>query len=481
MKRRGSSGVVVSRASKRHANDRGYNERSIASSAANRVLDFGAQAGANAIGLGPYYRAGKMAYNVGKALYKTYGSPRRKGNPVPAVVRGKMGRYHTRSYYVGRFKRKRIGRSKTDVYLRNGFKNTAEVTGVVADPDCVYVGHSTTCGHRILTIFLQAALRKLFKKSVNWTCTNVTDHIRGYQGFSDGYRLVLQYIDTQTGTVGAEEIYDTTTADTIYRIVGDTASGVAPAWPNLYNFWINYIMSAGNNVAGSTQKPLRLMLYAKEANVSTFWQFRGDIHFPDETINLFIQSDLKIQNRTLATDGSADAEDVSNAPLQGRSYEFSSAAPRPRIDGVSFLEGVVDSTGAITVQAAQFAGTVAAQQMKEPPEPRVFWNVVKKGKVLLNPGAIRKDTLTYKVSMNCYRFFEKLDWRPNVPVGTGKQMKAAGKCALFALEDMINVNLSQNISIAYEINRVEMCYLSTSRTPVAQGMFVQQVQNSIPV
>jgi len=59
-------------------------------------------------------------------------------------------------------------------------------------------------------------------------------------------------------------------------------------------------------------------------------------------------------------------------------------------------------------------------------------------------------------------------------------MKGMGRCALFALEDVINVNGAQNISIAYEINRQEGVYLSTTKNHQAQGRFFQMTQSSNP-
>lgn len=59
-------------------------------------------------------------------------------------------------------------------------------------------------------------------------------------------------------------------------------------------------------------------------------------------------------------------------------------------------------------------------------------------------------------------------------------MKMMGKCTLIALEDMINVNVNQNISIAYEVNREEAMYLSTASITPAQGAFYQGTQSNNP-
>lgn len=390
---------------------------------------------------------------------------------------GKRDKYFTMGKYAGKFKKRYTRFLKTDYYRNYGFCNTTEITGTVSDPDCVYVGHSTTSGHRILTVFLQSALRKLYKQSANWTCTNITDPLLGYQGAGDGWRLILFVKEVSTGVI-TQVTYDTTTTDTIARIVGDTAGGVAPSWPDLYNFWINYLQNGPPS--GATQQPTRLALYQRDGNITSFYHFMGDIYFPNEVINLYIKSELKIQNRTLSASGSGDAEDVSNNPLIGRSYQFTSANPRPKVEGVDLIGTILDATGVITRRAAEFP---AATQviMREPPSSKIFWNCNKEGKVILEPGNIKKDVIYIKIKKPVYKFFQDLDWRPSsTSVASALSMKGYGKSSLFALEDMINVNVSQNLSIAYEVNRVEMCYLSTSKQHPAQGGFYQNTQSNNP-
>lgn len=396
-----------------------------------------------------------------------------------ASRRKSMGQYRTTGTYVGRFKKRKLRKRMVDVFNRHGFTNTTEITGTVSDPDCVYVGHSTSSGPRILTVFLQACLRKLYKESANWTCTNVTDPILGYEGFGDGWRLILYVKDVQAGTV-TTSTYDTTTTDTIARIVGDNASGVAPSWPNLYNFWVNYIGQASSTIAGSVQQPTRLALFQRDGNITNFYHFMGDIYFPNEIINLKVTSELKIQNRTLSATGSADAEDISNNPIVGRVYEVSSGCPRTRVEGADLIGHVIDATGVITRRAAEFP-TATQVIMREPPDPKIFWNISKSSKVIIQPGNIKKDVITFSVRKPVYEFFQRLDWRVNTgAVASAGSMKSMGKSALYALEDIINVNAAQNISVAFEVNRTESCYLSTTRSAIAQGGFYQQTQSSNP-
>lgn len=218
--------------------------------------------------------AANIAYNA----YRAYRGMRAR------EMRREMGKYHTTARYVGRFKKKRKRMTKIDKFLKYGFKNVTEVSGTVSDPDCVYVGHSTMCGHRLLTLFLQASLRKLFRIGVKWNCTDVNQPIRGYQNSGDGFRLILVTKNVQTG-VETEVVFDTTAIESIARITGDTASGVAPAWPNLYNAWVDYIGRATFTSEGAVNQPTRLCLYQRDGNITNFLRRCGffplSTHKPD--------------------------------------------------------------------------------------------------------------------------------------------------------------------------------------------------------
>lgn len=419
--------------------------------------------------------AGRLVPGVGYAM-TAYEVAKGIIDRFNASNKGKS-KYSTVGRYVGRIKRKKLKKRKIDTYLFRGFKNTTEIVGTVSDPDCVYVGHSTSCGYRILTVFLQACLRKLFERT-GMRIHNVNQKLEGVSPNSDNWQLQLVIQDAS----GVETVssYNLALEESIDTIVGNQAQGTAGTWPNLWNFWINYIGSATATVAGSTQRPTRLQLWRKDGNSGTFWTFDCEICFAEERIHLMIESHLKLQNRTLSAAANADSDDVTNNPVVGKVYEFSSGAPRMKIDGAQIIEGVLDATGVITERAAQLVAA-GSGSYREPPEPHVFMNVKRYASVMLQPGQIKKDTLTYRISMPVYNFFERLDWRYDASaLATRKSMKMLGKCSLFALEDLINVNGVQNISIAYECNRSEACYLTTHRKRMAQGQFYQQTQSNNP-
>lgn len=379
--------------------------------------------------------------------------------------------------YAGKVKGKRIGR-KLNPYLSYGFMNTVETNGTISDADCVYVGHSAMSGVSTLQLICQVLLRKLFKIGAKWHCTNMDAAIPGYTASgSDAWRVRLVRENKVTGAVSNFD-YDLGVSESISSMVGDEAGGAPGTFPALFNTIRDYCTfqnGADQNVA----VPVRLELYRKEANVTAFWQFAGDLVLEQEMVHLKFVSSMKFQNRTLAANDSPDAENVANNPLSGRVYEFDSGAPRARVDGVRFVETVNDWTGVLLARGAQFSGALV---MKEPPPPKIFYNCVKSKSIKIDPGDIKASYVRYETKQPLMRFLERMGLGTSATAFQGgrAQVKLPGKCAVVALEDMINVNAAQLINVAYEVNRVEMCYLSTMSPRPALGKLYQRTQNNNP-
>jgi len=449
----------------------GYSHQYGSKNSVSKKRKISAKAVARTLGMSMLPPKLRMAAGLATAAYSGYKYVRGKKTPA---ARASGLKYNTRGKYSGRVKRFKNARGKITPYDRYGFSNTSEINGTITDPDCVYLGHSTMSGPRMLTLLLQATLRKLFSKCANWHCTSADQLIRGYQGASDGWRLILVMTNKVLGTE-VEYIYDTLAVDSISLITGDTAGGIVPGWPNLYNFFINYT-AQGSNAATAVDTPTRLCLYRRDGNGTNFYHFCGDILFGNEVVHFSFLSEMKFQNRTLAADASADADDVTNNPLIGRTYHFNTGAPRARVDGIHFLERIDDWTGTLLARGAEF---VAAPVMKEPPSPAVFYNVEKSAKVRLEPGAIKKDVLSYTVSKPLLQFLDHAGWRySNLASGVTHQIKMRGKSSIVALEDMINVNAAQLISVAYEVNRTERCYLTSAKPQIALGKLYASIKSS---
>lgn len=420
----------------------------------------------------PYVGAAYGAYKIGRGIYNYF--------------KGKKRRYRTQGYLVGPFKKRTRKKSKTDVYEKKGFKNTTEVTGTVSDPDCVYIAHGTTVGQKVLTLFMQCALKKLFEISGK-SIKAVTDMLEGYDyPNGTGWRICFRYYNEETGNYTYSN-YDTVFDDSIYKICGDVANGVTPRFADFQNYMAIY----ATNAAGWTTRPDMIQLLARDQSVAEFYRVVAELDLKREVVHFKAVSSLRIQNRTLGADGNNQRDDVSNNPLVGKQYEFRRGAPEfdatnPNLETIFVgprssefkLNNVNDRTGVLTETAANLNLNMPNAIFKEPLPYNCFVNLKKRGTCKLQPGNIKYDTLSYTFSATFQDFWYKLNWRPTSFTATGKNTSTAGKCTLFALEDVINVNSEQNISIAYECNRAEYMYLTTKRATAGVGMFSTVQQSS---
>lgn len=423
--------------------------------------------------------AGRAVPYVGAALtaYDGYKAARSLFSKKKSGQRAGSGRDG------GRFKRPRKNSKKNMNYVTKGFVHTTEVHGLVADPDCVYVGHSSFSGTQMIEIMCQSLLRKLFAKS-GWVCRSIHEKIPGYfANTSTCWRISIERKNEETGVIVAYN-YDGVgaTDHTIYQLVGDQSIGLAPLFVALLDVFRDFATGQGGT-GGSTNNvdvPFRLRLYREEGNVlGTFYQFDSEIIFAHETVNYFSKSDLKIQNRTIAADSSTDANNVANNPIQGKLYHFKGGCPRAKVDGVHLVEAMLDRHGTLTARAAQIAptDTSVAQVFKEPPKPHAFWNCSKSSTVKLNPGDTKSDSLYYSGKMPFLKFLKAIQYG----YGTGlKQVNLFGKSAMIALEDMINVNAAANINIAYEVNREYGMYFTSKVPRLALGHRYSITVSNVP-
>jgi len=366
-----------------------------------------------------------------------------------------------------------------DQYLSKGFISTTEVNGTVSDPNCVYIGHSAISGIQTMEMTLHALLRKLFWKCAKWDCTNIGTVIPGYDdGTSTGWKLMLYRVSQVTG-VTSSWTYETGAADTIMYIVGDRANGTNGTWPAFYNVINDY--AVGTNSVGTlnVDQPDRLALYKRDGNVTNFYHFMGDINLKNEVVHMKTSSTLKVQNRTKSASGDSSTDNVASNPIYGKLYEFSSGAPRAKVEGAFPISAVSDLTAVITARADQFSGA-GSEIFREPPSPKIFWNCSKSKGQTIQPGDIKSTHLSFTKAQPFLKFVKNLNLgRSDIAAGQ-KQINLVGKSQLLALEDMININSTENISIAYEVNRTFACYLTTSNARAAQGHLYQLTESNNP-
>jgi len=403
--------------------------------------------------------------------------------------KGRVGRYQ------GRFKKRRITR---DIYNLKGLTSVTEVSGVVNDSDCVYVGHTCVALSAMLDTILSALLKTLLVKaglqvdsvSMNLDSLVVTGVEAGPNTLTAyGFRFTLLCTQGDTDVI-TTFVYDTQIGNTIKSIVGDISTGSAGSWATLRNVFVDYCTGGDlNNVR--VRKPVKLLFSVYDVGTSPVqYKMVSELNLQNLILHLRVKSELKIQNRTVADNtADTDAFDVANNPIVGWNYHFNTGSPRFKGNGPFLLEYMGSYTGVITQASADFEDSQNQYNInfKEPPIPNVFRNIEKAGKVRLDPGMIKSDHLFFERKVSLFKFLEQFGWQRTAAlldsgVTQPNSIKAMGKCALYALEDIINVSPASNlVTIAYEVNRTTSVYFSTRSNAPSHASFFQIAQNNFTV
>jgi len=396
----------------------------------------------------PYIGAAYDAYEIGRGMYNRW-----RRRPERRRVKGRI----YSGYNAGKFKKPKRVKSKDSVYGNKGIYQTYEIHGRVNDPDCVYISHQSVDGYEVIDTAIQALMRKLFEKA-GFRIASLTDLLTSTAiTTSVSWRIQLTRLNAKTGAESVQVQYDTVAADTITSV----ALQFLPAF---LEYAAGFTNTGAGNAGIDTQNPHRIILFRQDVNVTTGYVFETEIRLQEEILCVMGSSELKVQNRSLSSTGSADAEDVNNNPLVGRLYEFNSM-PKIRNKGAFPLMSIPVDKGVQLVRGASFPDPA----WKEPPVPSVFSNVKKHSKVSLPPGGIKTTKISYKKHMNFLTFLQKI----RLQYGTGVEFLATYSIfplQIIALEDMINVNAVEKINVAYEANKTLGVYFKTmsKRTAVTE-------------
>lgn len=369
--------------------------------------------------------------------------------------------------YRGRFKKAvRKVDNRWTPYARNGYVDTQECNGVVADPNCVYVGHTAQATSMTITNLARSLIRTLFYKTIKHDAVNYSEEIPGlaFDDTSNVFKINLLYIVVSTGVVSVEASHTTSNNDTI-DVISNSFK------PVLYTY------SAGNTSANDTniKQPYKMEMYIRDGNVTTFWNYQGCINLNECMVHVKAVSEMKIQNRSLSATGGVDGNDINNSPIHGYRY-VTNGLPRSRDKLLNILGTVNGFKGVITKRAAELDS--AGVNYTEPPLPKTFINNSKSAKVKLDPGDIKKSILYYQKKMSFNSYLRNLQYLADT--ASDQIAKNTGTCEVFALEDQINVNSTQNISIAYEVNRKVGTYLTFRTHRFSTMGFVATTQDNVP-
>lgn len=374
--------------------------------------------------------------------------------------------------YKGKFKK--VKKVYKDPFVSKGFKHVVEITGTVQDENAVYIGHSACQGYALIELFAQVMLRRLFEKA--GMIINNVDDVPFYSANVNsalGWRLRIVRVHPLTGASAFD--YDLAAGDTIATIVGSEYNGTSPNFPNMMVVLRDYAMGTNTNNAINIAEPTSMVLYRQGA-VGVYTE-ASTILFRDEIVVCSCVSSIKIQNRSLGATGSGDAENVSSNPLRVMKYQFN-GCPRVRDNSLPMFGYPVEKTGVLTVAATN----TGSPYCRELVSPKFFWNCYGARGDKMDPGTIKMSTIKFFKAEKALRFLRGigLSVSDDLDPSAGTKYvssRVRGPFQFFGLEDMINVNASHKISIAYEVNRTLGLYFKTKRVRFAKGGVYQLTQD----
>ncbi len=433
--------------------------------AARAARNIGAGAGRLAARALPYVGPALAAVEAGNALVQMARRP--GGRRIASKVRGK---------YVGRFKKSTKKRTKKLIkFLNNGFVDTEEICGTIEDPDCVYIQHGTVDASKHIIMCLKALLRKLLKKAIGWNAGSADDVFPVEQSTGNANALKFELVIQNEVTGGLTKYACESTAGGAFNTINKVAS--FSDFDVALRKWAtgSYIEGAVN-----VERPIYLRCYMVDyAPLAPDFRLQAQIDLRTENMHVYVKSEIKIQNRSVSATGGEQADDVSNCPLVGYKYDFNSGTPITRQDGAFILSVTGASSGVNLVRAAELPTS-----FREPPLPGVFLKCSKAAKIRLNPGDVKNSSIVFKSRMKFLDYIKKVGF--NYPTYNAnpllwKNLKPIGKCQLYAMEDLINVNLNEVIRVGYEVNRELAMYCTSSTKQPSIGTFTHvPMSNNVP-
>jgi len=357
--------------------------------------------------------------------------------------------------YQGKFQlsAKKAFKGLRDQYQKNGAVYIVENFGAVADPDLIYIGHSTWNQECVLKAVGCAILRKLFK----YGCR----------------------IDPQTiYEVLSLTAIDTSAAD-VFQIIVEvrTANGTPAVFTN--QIPANSSLDTLNTLCLNGI----IVSQLKDNNpsiIQKIYLYRGthllhQMDFEKEVLHLAMSSHMVIQNRTKsAATGSTSTDLIDTQPLKGPVYEFSIGVPKMKADTPIALNSM-ENQGIVLVRTAQFGGTDVTAY-KEPPVRKLFQNCIKSGYVRLNPGALKSMTIGSDIKGYINNVIYKL--RFNTQDTQTKQ--CYGKSQLACFEEELNSGSANNITVNYECQHVAGASLITTKNLNMQPGYSAAAINNVP-
>lgn len=364
---------------------------------------------------------------------------------------------------------------KNAIAVRNKYQKTgavviSEITGSVADPDMVGLGHVTWNIEAVAKSIHHAILRKLFRRLgciietpyADFELSNINPDTSG----PNNVRLSIEALDVNgTPTISTINIPVNCTLELLYS--GGSWSGTSLAAvisnmllignpPVLQKVYLFYVNSADTTQAGDR---LAAMICMKH-----------------EKLDLTVNAHTVIQNRTKSDGGSNFNNQIDAQPLKGPVFQFS-GIPKTKIGGMYPLNTA--SVSGVYLFRKNELGVVDRLSFAEPPIRKEFNNCTQSGYARIAPG-ILKDM---EASKYWSGYFDSLTmkWRTAAKYATPNLMSyVPGIAQIIFLEEEMNSGSLNNIDVHYETQHTVGCSLTTTYAPNMAPVYGASVINNLP-
>lgn len=443
----------------------------------------------------PAYRVAKRALSAGAAASATYemlrgrkktraGSSKRATSGPSAVklTRGNRGVPYTRGLKRGRkgkgtrnLSKKRSSRRKSRSvvdYIGKGAIACDETLGTVTDPDVTYLYVHDTCPNQTYKCVSEALVRKIFGMAFKKSFISSYENLLSGQGTGLGavkYQLEYIYVNTATGasTNSNISIDQNSTIDNVASALISVLEHVGLG---------DGVTKITNNINFTNMTVLKNIYSA--GGVAIVDQFiMAQLNLLEEVVHLKVKTVTKVQNRSVASDGGVESDNVNMTPLEAYNMRFSGIPkhkyltnfPVPGtaagVTGGHLFEQVNGSTGHLTVRGASLdaSGSNGDNWLKAQ-TPSNFQNCKGSKKTGVAPGAIMIVNQSYEKAMNFNTYLKKIMKR-NItiagPPAYDYVSETVGGGNMLCFQDMININTTYNMTLTFQIDReTKACLVS---------------------
>lgn len=381
----------------------------------------------------------------------------------------------TMGKYVGYLKN--ATKKRDDVYVkagRTGGLHDQETFGLVTDPNCVYIHHSTYSFNAISFAVRFALIRKVFHLAGIPVVNRFEELPLQTPTNSIGFRIEYLHYNPLTGvqtTVGYNTVDNETLTDVTNSFVGfDTAleQYMGGAFPN--------------------QEPLKLLLYRADLHATTDFRLAAQLNISDEEMHLNCYSNIKVQNRTVgdaAVAGDRATDRTDSQPVVCTLYHFNNADPRLRSStNYGSTVNVLSGCSPDTIKLLR-AGSVAAplsfgalNEFQNAPPKSIFQNCPRLSKTVIQPGEIREAIVSYAIVGRGLAFFKKLTFE-GTNAGVTTVSGVLGRSQMLVFEEKMRTVGTNPVSIHYERKHKTACYSITRKSGFIQP-HLQIIETNLP-